>query len=249
MQIARLPIQAQLTHSSKGRRPTQEDAVLADREKAVFVAADGFGGPAAGQEAARLACEAVRSFLFREAGDLEATLPFILRQYFSLAGNVLYNALIHANRKVHAAQKKRGVHESGAASVVAGFLDGDLLALGNVGACSAWLLRAGGCVELVRPRTFGFLRDPFGSGASETDRVPLMAVGMAEDLEPEILECRIRQGDWLVLNTDGISAGVVEALARIQGKGLPPDEAAREAKAQLSSYEYDDNASILLNIF
>src|SRR5690348_26492 len=107
---------AVVTFMSKGVRAGQEDFLLVDKEKNIFVVADGFGGPVPGAEAAKAACEAVRSFLFKEAGDREATLPFVLRTYFSLAGNVLFNSLIHANKKLKDANRKKNVHEKGGAS-------------------------------------------------------------------------------------------------------------------------------------
>src|SRR5262245_46744940 len=86
--------------SNRGSRPAQEDHALVNQDRGVFVIADGFGGPGPGAAAAKTACEAVRVFLQKEAGDEEATMPFVLRSYLSLAGNVLFNALIHANRRV-----------------------------------------------------------------------------------------------------------------------------------------------------
>src|SRR4051794_28596063 len=100
-----------VTFSNQGQRPGLENYQIADREKGIFVVADGFGGPVPGAEASKAVCEAIRSFLFKEAGDLEATLPFELRSYFSLAGNVLFNSVIHANRKLSSLNQGKGVHE------------------------------------------------------------------------------------------------------------------------------------------
>ncbi|HUP57351.1 MAG TPA: hypothetical protein VM598_07865, partial [Bdellovibrionota bacterium] len=122
-----MSIRSVTVFQSSGSRPFQEDHVITQRERGIFVVADGFGGPVAGVAAAKTACEEVRNFLFKEAGDQDATLPFVLRSYFSLAGNVLFNALIHANRKVHLPNKKKAINERGGASVLAGYLDGNLL--------------------------------------------------------------------------------------------------------------------------
>jgi serine/threonine protein phosphatase PrpC len=246
--------QAVATFSRQGARPAQEDFVLAVQEKGIFVVADGFGGPGPGALAARTACEAVRGFLIKEAGDEDATLPFVLRSYFSLAGNVLFNALIHANRKVTALNQGKDVHERGGASVLAGYLDGDLLALANVGGCAAWLIRQGRGAELVVPRTYGRLVDPFTrfeprDGASEAMNAPLMSVGTAEDLEPEILECRVRPGDWLLFHTDGIGEAVRARVAELQARGQAPAQAAEALISLLNQADYVDNAACALVIF
>jgi protein phosphatase len=239
-----------------GNRPAQEDHALVLEEKRIFVIADGFGGPVPGAKAAQAACESIKGFLFKEAGDLEATLPFELRSYFSLAGNVLFNALIHANGKVKKLNQAKGVHEKGGASVLAGFMDGNLLALANVGGCSAWLMRHGEIRELVCPRTYGRLCDPFADTSkqeSEESKVPLMAMGISEDLQPEIFECRIEEGDWLLLQTDGISSQVRAYLAELQKMGSIPgvsaQELSQEALKTLESVQYWDNAAASLILF
>src|SRR4051812_12232164 len=99
--------------SANGARPFQEDHVANVRDKGIFIVADGFGGPVPGAAAAKTACDAVHSYLVKEAGDREATLPFIMRSYYSLAGNVLFNALIHANRKVIKLNQQKNVHDRG----------------------------------------------------------------------------------------------------------------------------------------
>ena len=234
--------------SSQGARPFQEDFVLAHWERGIFAVADGFGGPGAGPEAARLACESVQSFLEKEAGDLEATLPFVLKSYYSLAGNVLFNSILHANQRLVRLNRGKSVNERGGASLLAGYLDGSLLALANVGACSGWLFRDGGLTELVRPRTYSRLSDPW---AEDTQRdTPLMAVGMVADLEPEIIEVQTRGGDWLLLQTDGIGPQMRERLRELQGAAAGSAESlalsAREATGLLKEGQYQDNAAAVL---
>jgi serine/threonine protein phosphatase PrpC len=236
------------TFLSKGQRPAQEDFALVDRQKGIFIVADGFGGPIPGALAAKTACEAVRSFLFKEAGDLEATLPFVLRNYFSLAGNVLFNSLIHANRKVMSLNRGKNVHERGGASIVAGFIDGDLLAIANVGICSAWLIRDGKSVELVIPRSYGRLCDPFQTERNEELRAPLISIGTSEDLEPEIFEYKVRPGDWILFCTDGFQKDVIPHLFQIQQKKIHPDLAIQESLKLFNLYQYTDNSSLSLVI-
>ncbi len=232
----------------KGQRPGQEDFAVADRSKGIFIVADGFGGPIPGALAAKSACEAVRGFLFKQAGDLEATLPFVLRTYFSLAGNVLFNALIYANQKLNSLNLNKGVNERGGASVVAGFIDGNLLALANVGTCSAWMLRSGRAVELVVPRNFGYMVDPFSVDGADEFSAPLIALGMTEDLEPEVFEYRIQPGDWILLHSDGILTEVRQQILQIQQIQLEPDQAIQKAMRLLNNISYIDNAAISLII-
>jgi serine/threonine protein phosphatase PrpC len=179
-----------------------EDRILSLPADRILVVADGFGGPGPdGKNAAERACAAVRQFLVHEAGDLEATLPFVMRSYFSLAGNVLFNALVHANRQLLGANTARAVHEKIGASVAAAYLEGDMLSIASVGGCSAWFIREGRHTPVLIPRTWGRLVDPTLESRSPEARIPLMALGISEDLEPEVAELRIRPGDQLWLGT------------------------------------------------
>ncbi|MDR3607445.1 MAG: protein phosphatase 2C domain-containing protein [Oligoflexia bacterium] len=253
-----VPVKASAVFLSAGNRFSMEDCAVVNEEKRIFVIADGFGGPQPGATAAKTSCEAVQGFLCREAGDEDATLPFVLKSYFSLAGNVLFNSLVHANRKVQALNKGKGVHERGGASVLAGFMDDDLLALANVGACSAWLFRDGKSRELVTPRTLGRLQDPFAEGAQidPTLQVPLSAVGIKDDLEPEIFEVRVRPGDWLIFMTDGLPAAIREKLLRLQidSAGALAGDSCQSALKLLKAAEAEtgtltDNTGVALVIF
>lgn len=211
MSMQDLKVRSLEVFSDPGAKQRQEDCAAGDRDKRIFCVSDGFGSGDAGEIAARTACQSVERFLYKEAGDLEATLPFIIRPYFSLAGNVLFNALIHANRECRKLNQSKAGQTSGGASLVAGFVDGDLLCVGSVGACEAWLWRDGVWTRLVQPRTYGFLEDPVRGGRtpdgvlSGAARAPLRALGMADDLEPELIEVRLRPGDGLLLHTDGWS--------------------------------------------
>ena len=242
----------------QGRRPTQEDEFRFHSDRGIFSVADGFGGPLPGARASKSACEWIESFLLRGAQDLDATLPFVLRSYISLAGNVLFNALIYANQKILEENRKKNVNERGGASVVTGFIDGDHLALANVGSCGAWLIRGKKAVSLVTPRTYGRLFDPFSkewaSSSNCAADVPLGALGIYEDLEPEITECRIMPDDWLLLQTDGVkiveNGPILGQLFKIKQKKLTKKEAALEAVGLFkNSPEIVDNLSIVLHIF
>ena len=192
-----------------------EDRILSLPEKRIVVLADGFGGPVAGAQAAEKVCSAIHQFLIQEAGDLEATLPFVMRSYFSLAGNVLFNALVHANRLLSGANAGKSVHEKGGASVVAAYLDGEILSIASVGSCSAWFFREGRKISLLTPRTWGRLIDPSSGGNTPEARLPLMALGVSEDLEPEVLDIRVQAGDRIWLGSFDPEADELATLGRL----------------------------------
>lgn len=239
MTTEKMKIQSLEVFSHASPSGQSEDCAAGDREKRIFCVADGFGAGAAGEQAARTACQAVERFLYKEAGDLDATLPFVLRPYFSLAGNVLFNALIHANRECRKLNAGKSAQSAGGTSLVAGFVDGNLLSLGSVGGCEAWLWRGGAWVRLVQPRTFGFLEDPWNGGRLPDGRipgaarVPLRALGMADDLEPELTEVRIQAGDALLLHTDAWSELQRQTWQNGFAAGMEPSQLLRQVESTI----------------
>ena len=210
--MSRIEVRISEQASSDSRN---EDRVVSYPQEGILVVADGFGGGDAGKAAVKTACEAVREFIVHEGGDRDATLPFVLRSYFSLAGNVLFNAIIHANRKLLGMNAGKSVHEKGGASVVAAYLDNNTLSLASVGACSAWICREGRFSSLVTPRSWGRLTQPTAPGSAPAGRLPLMALGISSDLEPEVVEVRIQPGDWIWVGTfdpslEQLQAGTTE---------------------------------------
>ncbi len=188
----------------QGPVPVQEDYFEIDPKRGIFILADGFGGTP-GRRAAELAVRSIRQFLELEAGDLDATLPFELRPYYSIAGNVLLNAVSFANQKVLDMNGERPAEQSGGASVIAGYVDGKLLSVARVGACALHLRRGGQIRRLIAPKNLLEQVDPF-AGEGPGDAVPLMSIGTVRRLEPEISEFELRPGDELFFGTSGVGS-------------------------------------------
>lgn len=241
-----LKIKATYTYLHSGRRSDQEDYALVMEDKRIFAVADGFGGPGPGAMASKTACESIKNFLFREAGDNDATMPFVLRSYFSLAGNVLFNSLIHANLKVKKLNLKKAIHERGGSSILAGFMDGDHLALGNVGVCSAWLFRGHQLCELVTPRSYARQMDPIQVDGKEQLNIPLMALGISDDLQPEIVEYQMFAGDWLLLQSDGVTEPVRQAILELKSSSAADVDQSEQLGKILGDFNYGDNAALVL---
>lgn len=244
-------VEAVTVFSNRGDAPVHEDHIEVNPERGIFVLADGFGGPSPGAQTARLACQAIVEFLEREAEDGDATMPFVLKNHYSLTGNILFNALLYANLKVAERNHGKGIYEKGGASVVAGFTDGNVLALANIGACSAWLYRNGRAARVCTPQSYGRFEDP-SSVDDETSpgaAVPLMALGINAELEPEIVEFKIQKQDWLVLHTSGAGLKHHSQLAGIQKQGFSQREVTQKAQSLFEAGTYIRNSTLCLGTF
>lgn len=210
----RLPFKWVEGFQLQGGVPVQEDYFEINADRGIFILADGFGG-GAGKYAAEVAVKAVRQFLEQEAGDLDATLPFELRPYFSLAGNVLFNAISFANQKLIAANKGKNPMNSGGASLIAGYLEGRLLSVANVGTCSLFLSREGKSKEILVPRSLAKQVNPFADSMVDGAGVPLMSLGTTKQLEPEIVEIEVREGDQLCFQSAPVPSALRDQLFQL----------------------------------
>ncbi len=183
--------------------------------RGIFILADGFGGTA-GRIAAETATQSTKFFLEQEAGDLDATLPFELRPYYSLAGNVLFNAISYSNQKVLQKFKGKSWMESGGASLVAGYLEGKLLSIASVGACSVHLYRQGRVKEIVAPKTLGRQSNPFEDESGSGLNIPLMSFGTSKQLEPEMTELEVKPGDQFCFQSSGVSQDLLTAVLSLE---------------------------------
>ena len=215
---ARLPLRFAEGFQRQGDVPVQEDYFEINPDRGIFILADGFGG-GAGKEAAEIVVKNVRQFLEQQAGDLDATMPFELRPYYSLAGNVLFNAVAFANQKLLKANGKKTWMESGGASLLAGYLDGKLLALANVGVNRLHLKRGQQVKEVVSPISLLRQVNPMDD-EGDGDEVPLMSFGTAKSLEPEITEIELRAGDQLFFQTGGVKQKLREQVLALNSPGL-----------------------------
>ena len=210
---SKLPIRWAEGFQFQGSAPVQEDFFEVNPERGIFILADGFGG-SLGKKAAEIAVKSVKNFLEQEAGDLDATLPFELRSYFSLAGNVLFNAVSYANQKLMKENQLLPMMERGGASLIAGYLEGKLLAVASVGACRLHLSREGKIKELVSPKTLERQTNPFLDESESA--IPLMSFGTVKQLEPEIHEIEVHAGDQLCFETSGFRQSMRNKLFQLK---------------------------------
>jgi serine/threonine protein phosphatase PrpC len=214
----RLPLKFAEAFQVQGGNPVQEDYFEINVDRGIFILADGFGG-GIGRQAAELAVKSARKFMEQEAGDLDATLPFELRPYYSLAGNVLLNAIAFANQKVLQLNEGRPWERSGGASLIAGYLEGRLFSIAQVGACRMHLKRERNLKQVVAPKTLLTQVNPFAE-EGEGDSIPLMSLGTAKRLEPEIVEVELRPDDQVFIETAGVGSRLREAVGRISGPSV-----------------------------
>jgi protein phosphatase len=191
-------------------RTNNEDSFGYDTECGIFVVCDGMGGAAAGEIASTLGVEAVVSY-FRQAAKTGAYPAFErLFENCSEQANALGNAFLVANRTVHQAGSE-DVQRGGMGTTIAAVLVGsNAVCSGNVGDSRVYLIRDATIKQLTNDHSLVMERVRRGlmtieqAMTSEIQNVITRALGVAQDVEPDVADLAVLTGDTLLLCSDGL---------------------------------------------
>ncbi len=224
-----------LTHagaSDVGRkRPHNEDAFLVLPDERLFCVADGMGGHASGEVAARIAVEEMAEFFRLTDRDDDVTWPYKLDPSRTYDENRLQVGVKLANARIHErAQADEGLHGMGTTLVAAFFpRAGDEVLVGHVGDSRAYLVRGGAIRQLTEDHSL--LNDYRKSRAltpEEIEAFPhknviVRALGMREAVEVDVQRVPLAPGDVFVLCSDGLSGMVPDERIAEVVRGYPKD--------------------------
>src|SRR5512138_1301163 len=211
--------------SDVGRKRTHnEDAYLLLPEENLFCVADGMGGHASGEVAARIAVEEMAEFFRMTGRDEDATWPFKLDPARAYDDNRLLTGVKLANLRIFeraaSDQRLRGM---GTTLVAASFPRGrPQVIIGHVGDSRAYLFRGGAIRQVTEDHSL--LNDykktraltPEEIEAFPHKNVIVRALGMKDTVDVDVREEPLEDGDVVLLCSDGLS-------------GLVPDPVLAEA--------------------
>lgn len=204
-------------------RTTNEDSMIVDRSRGLFVVLDGMGGANAGDIASQTARDAIHDFTVRNQLSLDPK-------------SLLQRAVQHGAGVVHAAAMASPEHEGMGTTVVACLIvDSERAIIAHVGDSRAYLLRNGRVQALTRDHTI--VEELVGRGLlsrEEAERHPYKNVlsrnlGAKPDARVDVLELEIKPGDRIMLCSDGLYGyASAEAIQYVLGSGDEPDHVARD---------------------
>lgn len=204
-------------------RTTNEDSIIVDRARGLFVVLDGMGGANAGDVASQTARDAIHDFTIRNQLSLEPK-------------SLLQRAVQHGAGVVHAAALASPEHEGMGTTVVACLIvDSTRAIVAHVGDSRAYLLRNGRIQALTRDHTI--VEELVGRGLlsrEEAERHPYKNVlsrnlGAKPEARIDVTEVEIKPGDRIMLCSDGLYGyASAEAIQYVLGSGDEPDHVARD---------------------
>jgi protein phosphatase len=206
------------------RRELNEDTYEFDLGLGLLVVADGMGGHEAGEIASSIAVETVVSCIDAASSRLHQT------GEMPLAAAMVTDAVLDANRRIHDINLQRGkLAGRGMGTTLVGIwlpVARSLISF-NVGDSRLYRLRGGRLLQLTRDHTaYEQWLASGGVGQQPGRNVLLRAVGPWPHVEVDVTEHEVRQGDLLLLCSDGLTGMVDDAtiehrLAGSAAEALP----------------------------
>jgi PPM family protein phosphatase len=236
------------------KRKGNEDSLVANPEQRLFVVADGMGGHAAGEVASKVAVDSINEFVMLTSGDQEITWPFGLDDSISYDGNRLKTAIRFANRKVLEATKEKSEYEGMATTVAAVLVDETSANIAHVGDSRIYLFRGGELQQLTSDHSW--VNEQLQSGIISAEQarthplrnVVTRALGGKADLQVDIQSQPLRDGDVLLVCSDGLTTMVPdEHIARLLSEAEGDvEKAADSLVAEANARGGEDNITVLL---
>jgi protein phosphatase len=220
-----------------GRRSTNEDALLVEPDRGLFVVADGMGGHNAGEVASSLAVKAIGEFLS------DGTPPSL---------NLLDEALRLANDHILAAAAREPGYSGMGTTVVVAFLTDRDAVYAHVGDSRIYLWRNGQLMLLTQDDSW-VAAALNGSGEErEYDSHPMRhvltkVVGLRPELQPSVGETGFGSGDVLLLCSDGVHGSLpFESLSALLGSRKPVDKIAESIVHDAMARGATDNVTAVV---
>jgi serine/threonine protein phosphatase PrpC len=225
------------------REDNQDSIHLPDEDHPVgsgllFALADGMGGYAHGGMASLLALESFSSVLASQNGG-----P---------VSKTLQRAVEAANLQVYQKAQQLDAGRMGT-TLIAAYVFGDMLYLAHVGDSRAYLIRDEACIcltsdhttvgEMVRSKLIS--PDKIRSHAQRS--ILTKSVGINLFVQPDIIQQRLREGDRLILCTDGVWSVIEDdEFARVARSSESMGEVSQNLIDLALQNHTDDNASVVV---
>jgi PPM family protein phosphatase len=215
----------------------EDESMLATRGS-FYAVADGMGGHAAGQIASELALKTiVNSYYGDTTGDVEHTLLRAVQQA---------NSLIHDTARAIVERSGMGT------TITAAVVRGNELYVAQVGDSRAYLVRDGGISQITHDHSWVSEQVRLGAlseeeaQASPFRNVITRSLGATPGVEPDVYSERLKEGDVVVLCTDGLSGNVSPEEIRQITEGKGPSLAAKELVDLANERGGSDNVTVLV---
>lgn len=237
------------------KRSANEDAFKLVLSEKLWILADGMGGHASGQVASQMAVEVIEDFWIRWRKEPDFVWPFEIIEGRSFTENSLLNAVRAANVRIYnRAQVDEACNNMGTTAVVMAHDDEAGLVIAHVGDSRCYRLRDNRLRQLtVDHSLLNHLQRVFHLTEAEAraragSNVIVRAVGLEDDVEPELTVDMPRSGDVYMSCSDGLSDLVEDWIIQsiLMGNMNAPQEAAEALIRAANREGGTDNITVIV---
>jgi PPM family protein phosphatase len=235
------------------RRQTNEDSYVAEPDLGLFAVADGMGGHAGGEVASQTVIEGMIDFIRHTQADKDITWPFGFEPSLSYSANRLRTAILAANRRLSRRIEGHDNLRGTGSTLAAVLLDGDAIAIANVGDCRVYRIRNGAIARITRDHSWVAEQVRAGYITEDEARVHPMrhvvtqAVSGDASVGADLLETPVQPGDRFLLCSDGVHGQVGDAeLLRIVQESADEATACRAVVDAANAHGGPDNSTVVL---
>lgn len=223
------------------RRPLNEDAFLADRERSIFAVADGVGGAEAGEVASQTAIE-VLDEAFRhqvDGADVE---------------DLMELAIQRANASIHQMAQEHAKFSMMATTIVALHLKGNVATFGHVGDSRLYRLAPDGVLHretadhsIVEEEVRAGRMTPEQAANHPSKNVISRALGAEQGVDVDMKTIEVEDGTEFLLCTDGITRHVSDnELRQLLVVNNNLDDVCNELKRRCYERGAEDNLTVVV---
>ena len=178
-------------------RSENEDHFCIEGSLGFLAVADGMGGHASGEVASKMAIDILRNYLKNEQEPLSSRMT---------------SGIKFANQSIYDASKSQSQWNGMGTTIAAVLLNENRLSIAHVGDSRVYLIRSGNIEQLTDDHTFVFEQVKRGlltreeADESGMKHILSRALGTAPDVDVDLDELTVSDGDKFVLCSDGLSS-------------------------------------------
>ncbi len=228
------------------KRSQNQDSICAVKEAGFFMVADGMGGHQGGEIASKMAADILEK-LIREwhasSGALNSGLTpsVLLTESLRKAGRVIYR------------ESENNPHLKGMGTTACCFLiHSGMMTIGHVGDSRCYFIRPGAIWQVTNDHSL--VQEKLRAGLISREQlksdkmrnVITRSVGYEEDVQVEIYQMEVSEGDVFLICSDGLTGLLSddEILRISEGKTL--EAATTELISMANEHGGDDNISVIM---
>src|SRR6185369_2620749 len=224
------------------KRPLNEDSLLADADRGIFVVADGVGGADAGEVASQTAVDVLNDAFRQKITDGEDV------------EDLMELAIQRANSSIHQMAAENPRFSMMATTVVALHLDGNRATIGHVGDSRLYRITPDGKLHretedhsVVEEEVRAGRMTPEQAANHPSKNVISRALGAEDSVDADMKVIEVEDGTSFLLCTDGITRHLPDnELREILTSGRTPNDLCEEMKRRCYQRGAEDNLTAVV---